>query len=182
MIQRWRIDKHSLGRFLLMVRRGYRDPPYHNWSHAYSVAHFAFLLLSHMNLVQSGIISEVEAFALIIACLCHDLDHRGTNNNFQICSNSVLAALYSSEGSVMERHHFAQSMCILNTEGCNILENLSKEEYTQCLDMIRDMILATDLAHHLRMLPVVNAMVREGVSPNNPTHHYLTSCMIMTAS
>ena len=50
----------------------------------------------------------------------------------------------------MERHHFAQSMCILNTEGCNILENLTKEEYTQCLDMIRDMILATDLAHHLR--------------------------------
>ena len=29
------------------------------------VAHFAFLLLSHMNLVQSGIISEVEAFALV---------------------------------------------------------------------------------------------------------------------
>ena len=52
----------------------------------------------------------------------------------------------------MERHHFAQSMCILNTEGCNILENLTKEEYTQCLDMIRDMILATDLAHHLRLV------------------------------
>merc|ERR1719474_2668288 len=135
-----------------------------------------------MNLVQSGIISELEAFALLVACMCHDLDHRGTNNNFQISSNSVLAALYSSEGSVMERHHFAQSMCILNTEGCNILENLTKEEYTQCLDMIRDMILATDLAHHLRMLPDVNAMVSEGVSPNNPTHHYLTSCMIMTAS
>ena len=32
------------------------------------------------------------------------------------------------------------------------------------------------------MLPEVNAMVTEGVSPNNPTHHYLTSCMIMTAS
>ena len=34
-----------------------------------------------------------------------------------VCSvpPQVLAALYSSEGSVMERHHFAQSMCILNT-------------------------------------------------------------------
>ena len=50
----------------------------------------------------------------------------------------------------MERHHLAQSMCILNTEGCNILENLSKKEYTECLDTIRDIILATDLAHHLR--------------------------------
>ena len=36
--------------------------------------------------------------------------------SLKISSNSVLAALYSSEGSVMERHHFAQSMCILNTE------------------------------------------------------------------
>ena len=32
------------------------------------------------------------------------------------------------------------------------------------------------------MLPEMNGMVLEGVSPDNPTHHYLTSCMIMTAS
>lgn len=182
MINRWRIDKHSLGRFLLMVRRGYRDPPYHNWSHAFSVAHFAFLLLSHLELMSKGLVTELEAFALVIACLCHDLDHRGTNNTFQISSNSVLAALYSSEGSVMERHHFAQSMCILNTEGCNILDNLSKVEYTHCLDLIRDNILSTDLAHHLRMLPEMEKMVKEGVNREDSRHHYLTSCLLMTAS
>ena len=33
-----------LYRFVLMVRRGYRDPPYHNWAHAFAVAHFCFLL------------------------------------------------------------------------------------------------------------------------------------------
>jgi len=114
--------------------------------------------------------------------MCHDLDHRGTNNTFQISSNSVLAALYSSEGSVMERHHFAQAMCILNTEGCNILENLSKQEYTQCLDLIRDYILATDLAHHLRMLPEMERMVVAGASPSNPHDHHLTACLIMTAA
>ena len=43
-----------------------------------------------------------------------------------------------------------QAMCILNTEGCNILENLSEKEYTECLDLIRDNILATDMADHLR--------------------------------
>lgn len=182
MIQRWRIDRHSLGRFLLMVRRGYRDPPYHNWSHAFSVAQFAFLLLSNLGLLAKGIVSELEAFALVIACLCHDLDHRGTNNTFQISSNSVLAALYSSEGSVMERHHFAQSMCILNTEGCNILDNLSKADYTNCLDLIRDNILSTDLAHHLRMLPEMERMVTEGVRAEKSRHHYLTSCLLMTAS
>ena len=41
----------------------------------------------------------------------------------------------------MERHHFAQTMCILNTEGCNILESLDRTEYMQCLDLLRDIIL-----------------------------------------
>jgi cGMP-dependent 3',5'-cyclic phosphodiesterase len=53
----------------------------------------------------------------------------------------VLAALYSSEGSVMERHHFAQAMCILNTDGCNIFETLDETEYVKCLDLLRDIIL-----------------------------------------
>lgn len=29
-------------------------------------------------------LSDVETLALIVGCLCHDLDHRGTNNQFQI--------------------------------------------------------------------------------------------------
>ncbi|KAI4815711.1 hypothetical protein KUCAC02_005846 [Chaenocephalus aceratus] len=41
---------------------------------------------------------------------------------------SVLAALYSSEGSVMERHHFAQAIAILNTHGCNIFEKFNRKE------------------------------------------------------
>lgn len=45
---------------------------------------------------------ELESLALLVASLCHDVDHRGTTNSFQLASNSVLAALYSSEGSVME--------------------------------------------------------------------------------
>lgn len=60
--------------------------------------------------------SHLEALALLVSCLCHDIDHRGTTNSFQQQSNSVLASLYSSEGSVMERHHLSQTLCTLNTE------------------------------------------------------------------
>ena len=67
----------------------------------------------------------------------------------QVTSNSVLAALYSSEGSVMERHHFAQTMCILNTEGCNIFETLDKSDYIECLDLLRDIILGKKLKRNL---------------------------------
>ena len=42
-------------------------------------------------------------------------------------------------------------MCILNTEGCNIFENVSRRDYEKLLDLIRDIILSTDIAHHLRI-------------------------------
>jgi cGMP-dependent 3',5'-cyclic phosphodiesterase len=39
-------------RFVLMVRKGYRDPPYHNWMHAFSVFHFTYVLIKRLRLVQ----------------------------------------------------------------------------------------------------------------------------------
>ncbi|TRY73632.1 hypothetical protein TCAL_12958 [Tigriopus californicus] len=180
-INKFRISNDNLARFILMVRRGYRDPPYHNWMHAFSVAHFCFLLVQNLRLAEQKLISDLECLALFMACLCHDLDHRGTNNNFQVTSNSVLAALYSSEGSVMERHHFAQAMCILNTEGCNILESLNQKEYMQCLDLLRDIILATDLAQHLRIKNELKVMVSQGYNPHQERHHELLLSLLMTA-
>ncbi|CAL1538224.1 unnamed protein product, partial [Lymnaea stagnalis] len=147
-LSRWRIKIETLVRFLLMVKKGYRNPPYHNWMHAYAVTHFCYLLIKNLHL--HNYLDDIELLALFVSCLCHDIDHRGTTNSFQVQSQSVLAALYSSEGSVMERHHLAQSMCILNTEGSNLFENLSSKEYQTVLDLMRDIILATDLAHHLR--------------------------------
>lgn len=37
-------------RFCLMVKKGYRDPPYHNWMHAFSVSHFCYLLYKNLEL------------------------------------------------------------------------------------------------------------------------------------
>lgn len=59
-------------------------------------------------------LGELETLALIVACLCHDLDHRGTNNSFQIKTSSPLAQLYST--STLEHHHFDQSLMILNSQ------------------------------------------------------------------
>ena len=39
----------SVARFVLMIKKGYRDPPYHNWSHAFSVTHFCYLLLKNID-------------------------------------------------------------------------------------------------------------------------------------
>ncbi|XP_062615752.1 cGMP-dependent 3',5'-cyclic phosphodiesterase-like isoform X1 [Saccostrea cucullata] len=177
---RWRIRKDTLVRFVLMVKKGYRNPPYHNWTHAFAVAHFCYLCVKNLNLQHS--LDDIELLALFVSCLCHDLDHRGTNNQYQLASKSVLAALYSSEGSVMERHHFAQTMCIVNTEGCNIFENLSSKDYTSVLDLVRDIILATDLSHHLKIMNSLKEMAKVGYDNKNERHHSLLLCLLMTAS
>lgn len=31
---------------------------------------------------------DIELFALFVSCLCHDIDHRGTNNSYQVASVS----------------------------------------------------------------------------------------------
>ncbi|PKK16652.1 hypothetical protein A306_00000275, partial [Columba livia] len=169
----------SPARFCLMVKKGYRDPPYHNWMHAFSVSHFCYLLYKNLELVNY--LEDIEIFALFISCMCHDLDHRGTNNSFQVASKSVLAALYSSEGSVMERHHFAQAIAILNSQGCNIFDHFSRKDYQRMLDLMRDIILATDLAHHLRIFKDLQKMAEVGYDPKNKQHHNLLLCLLMTS-
>lgn len=44
-------------RFLLFVKKGYRDAPYHNWYHAFSVFHFSYLAIKNLRLVERGFIS-----------------------------------------------------------------------------------------------------------------------------
>lgn len=178
-INTYKIDMRTLARFCLMVKKGYRDPPYHNWMHAFSVSHFCYLL--YKNLGLANYLEDIEIFALFVSCMCHDLDHRGTNNSFQVASQSVLAALYSSEGSVMERHHFAQAIAILNTHGCNIFEKFSRKDYQRMLDLMRDIILATDLAHHLRIFKDLQRIADMGYDRNNRTHRSLLLCLLMTS-
>ncbi|KAK2585797.1 hypothetical protein KPH14_010402 [Odynerus spinipes] len=179
-INYFQIKMHTLARFILYVERSYRDAPYHNWVHAFSVAHFAYLLIKNLHLITEGYMTYLQAFVFLVSCLCHDIDHRGTNNSFQTTSETVLASLYSSESSVMERHHFAQTMCILNTEGCNIFANFNSQEYRNALDFLKKNILATDLASHFRNAERHKEMIRNGYNKDDSKHQKLLSGMLMT--
>ncbi|KAI6241620.1 Phosphodiesterase [Aphelenchoides fujianensis] len=186
----------TLARFLLMVQKGYREVPYHNWGHAFAVAHFCYLLL-RLPTVQKAL-DELERLSLLVACLCHDIDHRGTTNSFPtairklqsseqsliafVLQKTPLAQLYSSEGSVLERHHFAQTVTILGMDECNIFDELNRQEYQTVLDNMREIILATDLVAHLRKVDRINKMVDIGFDKNSTEHHYLFMCLLMTAS
>ena len=56
--------------------------------------------------------SRLDVLALLVAALCHDLDHPGLTNAFQINSMSPLALRYNDE-SVLEHHHASTLFHIL---------------------------------------------------------------------
>nr|CAD7447945.1 unnamed protein product [Timema bartmani] len=145
-IERFHIDYEVLCRWLLSVKKNYRNVTYHNWRHAFNVAQMMFSIITATQWWK--IFGEIECMALIIACLCHDLDHRGTNNSFQIKASSPLAQLYST--STMEHHHFDQCIMILNSQGNQILGNVSPDEYSRIIKVLEDAILSTDLAVYFR--------------------------------
>lgn len=149
-MRQFQIERCKLARFVLMVQKGYRDTPYHNWWHAFSVAQFAYALIYNLRLMERKILTPLQSLSFLIAALCHDLDHRGMSNSYQAHTSSPLARLYSSEGSLNERHHLSQAICILNDENSKILDSLTTEQFKECIDHLRELILDTDLANHFR--------------------------------
>ncbi|KAL8582930.1 hypothetical protein ACOMHN_006474 [Nucella lapillus] len=171
-----RYDLEDLMRFTLTVRRNYRNVPYHNWVHAFSVAHSMYTFLKTCR----HELTHLQCLALFVACLCHDLDHRGKTNSFMVKSASPLAAVYST--STMEHHHFNQTVTILQHEGHNIFKHLTSEEYKQVLSDIRHSILATDLVlfftNHARLKDI---LARTGFSWDLQEHRQLVMGVSMTA-
>lgn len=49
------------------------------------------------------------------------------------------------------------------------------------LDNMRDVILATDIAQHLRLRKGIEQIVHKGYSYDNKNNHYLLSCLLITA-
>ena len=65
--------------------------------------------------------------SLLIACFCHDLDHRGYTNAFLRETDAPLSALYSS--SLLENHHFTQTLALLQIPGLNIFSHLTEQQH-----------------------------------------------------
>ncbi|CAI2348511.1 unnamed protein product [Caenorhabditis sp. 36 PRJEB53466] len=178
----YKLNKRKLSYLVLRVSAGYRPVPYHNWSHAFAVTHFCWLTM-RTDAVRRAL-SDMERLSLLIACLCHDIDHRGTTNSFQMQSlqKTPLSVLYSTEGSVLERHHFAQTVKLLQQEECSILENLPGADFRIIVNTIREVILATDISAHLRKQERIRTMIDEGYNPMSLDHRYLLMSLVMTAS
>ncbi|KAK3779194.1 hypothetical protein RRG08_035188, partial [Elysia crispata] len=148
LLRKFKIEHETFCRWILTVRKNYRNVPYHNWRHAFNVCQVMFVIMQQCQC--QGYLTDNETLALAVACLCHDLDHRGTNNAYQQKSSSALSQLYGTKAT-LEHHHFNHAIMILNSGGTNLFGNLGSEDYIQVTKLLKHAILATDLSLHIQL-------------------------------
>ncbi|RHZ06680.1 hypothetical protein DYB26_010595, partial [Aphanomyces astaci] len=155
-IDTYEISPDKMQSFVASVAQHYRANSYHNFYHAFQVLHSAHIQLKvHMRKLLTGL----DIFALMIAALCHDVDHPGNNNDFEVkCVSSI--ALTHNDDAVLERHHCRVTFLILNTPSTNILEKVAPDAFRSIRRTIIRCIMATDMANHFTQCKVLENMSR----------------------
>ncbi len=142
------VDLSVLRLWVQKVRGLYRPNPFHNFNHAFSVAHVTWMVLNEVEMRNSC--SALEMIACLMAAFCHDVDHPGNTNVFEVQSESDLALMYSDD-AVLERHHIHVTFRMLREEGgaANILRELDRSHYQEVREIVVKGILATDMSKHV---------------------------------
>ncbi|KAM5244097.1 cone cGMP-specific 3',5'-cyclic phosphodiesterase subunit alpha' isoform 4-T4 [Hipposideros larvatus] len=198
-VEKFKVPVEVLTRWMYTVRKGYRSVTYHNWRHGFNVGQTMFTLLMTGRLKKYY--TDLEAFAMLAAAFCHDIDHRGTNNLYQMKSTSPLAKLHGS--SILERHHLEYSKTLLQDEkklnilcmviskpwipvgdlllralqSLNIFQNLNKRQFETVIHLFEVAIIATDLALYFKKRTMFQKIVDacENMETEEEAIRYITA-------
>lgn len=136
----------ELLRFINEVRAHYLDNPYHNYEHAFDVTQNVFAFLSSMQ--ASSYLSKTELLALLLAALCHDVEHDGVNNSYHVSTMSEFALRYN-DISVLENHHARVAYNMLFESDFQIFgESFTHDRKVKLRQLLISVILSTDMAEH----------------------------------
>ncbi|ELR47715.1 High affinity cGMP-specific 3',5'-cyclic phosphodiesterase 9A, partial [Bos mutus] len=149
LVRDFSINPITLKRWLLCVQDNYRNNPFHNFRHCFCVAQMMYSMIWCCRLQEK--FSQMDILVLMTAAICHDLDHPGYNNTYQINARTELAVRYN-DISPLENHHCAVAFQILNQPECNIFSNVSPEGFKQIRQGMITLILATDMARHAEIM------------------------------
>ncbi|KAI3633598.1 hypothetical protein MIR68_008545 [Amoeboaphelidium protococcarum] len=173
-------QEDAMWQFLYAVRDQYNDNPFHNFTHGFTVLQMMYCLITGCYLTD-GKIHTIDILALCIAALCHDLDHPGLSNAFQVAAQTDLALRYN-DSSVLENHHCATTFRILTDPCTNIIQNLSYQEYIQLRVGIINCIMATDVSKQRNYIERVNGYMDGTFSWSNQEHKLAAMAILMKAS
>uniref|UniRef100_A0A3Q3EAM4 Phosphodiesterase n=1 Tax=Labrus bergylta TaxID=56723 RepID=A0A3Q3EAM4_9LABR len=146
-IATFNIEPEVLQQFLFEVYRRYNNIPFHNFKHCFCVTQMMYGLIWLTDLRSE--MDSIDLLIMLTSAVCHDLDHTGYNNAYQINARTELALRYN-DISPLENHHCAVAFEIL--EKSNIFRNVSMDQYKRIREGIIKCILATDMTRHNEIL------------------------------
>ncbi|XP_075975259.1 cAMP and cAMP-inhibited cGMP 3',5'-cyclic phosphodiesterase 10A-like [Anticarsia gemmatalis] len=168
-------EREALGDFILTVLRCYRNKAYHNAEHAFCFTHTLFLILIN----NMDYFDFIETVALMLAGLCHDIDHPGYNNNFLALCKHPLSKMYKN--SMLEYHHFFVTKKII--EDKNILSKLPVRDNERIMEEIKYNILCTDLAVYFQIRAQLTPLLADHQFDwNDNAHRKMLKGILMTTS
>ncbi|KAM9035592.1 high affinity cGMP-specific 3',5'-cyclic phosphodiesterase 9A isoform 2-T2 [Sarcophilus harrisii] len=149
LVKDFNINPITLKKWLLCIHDNYRNNPFHNFRHCFCVTQMMYCMISLCFLQEK--FSQMDILVLMTAAICHDLDHPGYNNTYQINARTELAIRYN-DISPLENHHCAVAFQIISQPECNIFSNVTPEDFKKIRQGIITLILATDMARHAEIL------------------------------
>lgn len=149
LVEQFKIPQVAFFQLMETLKSSYLANPYHNFQHAFDVCQTCYMFCKTCNV--KPYMTQMDIFGMLVAALCHDIDHPGLNNTFQINSKSPLAVLYN-DLSVLENHHCARAFYLLNDPKNNILSGLTPAECKEFRRTVVSAILATDMTTHFELL------------------------------
>jgi len=153
---KFHIEMPTLMEWLMTVYKNYNDVPFHNFKHGFMVCQMMYGLIWLTDLQNK--LDDVDILILMVSAICHDLDHPGYNNAYQINARTELALRYN-DMSPLENHHCARTFIILENKSCNILANLEPHVYKRVREGTIRCIMATDMARHNDILKAFEAII-----------------------
>ena len=124
---------------------------YHNDLHAGDVMQTVYTIFIKGKLEVKMKLSELDIFSILIAALCHDYKHPGTNNAYNINARTKYAMRYN-DLHVLENYHISQTFKVLSNNKFNIFKNFSPEEYRISRRRMIDAVISTDMAKHTKVI------------------------------
>ncbi|XP_071805040.1 high affinity cGMP-specific 3',5'-cyclic phosphodiesterase 9A-like isoform X2 [Asterias amurensis] len=155
---KYNIEMPILQNFLFEVFRHYNHVPFHNFKHCFCVSQMMYGMTWLADLCS--LMGDIEVLIMITSAICHDLDHPGYNNAYQVNARTELALRYN-DISPLENHHCSVAFQILEKPHCNIFKNIGHERFKKVREGMIRCILATDMAKHSEILNKFKSVVPE---------------------
>lgn len=159
LLEKFKITNERFFRFIFVISSTYNQVPYHNWTHACDVSQYVTYEIVTAGLDK--VFTSFELFGLLTAAICHDANHEGLNNIYNVKAETPFGILFKDQ-SVMEMHHITVAIPIITRDDINLFHSLDSDETKKMWNLFVKLILATDMAKHFALVKQCQALNDEG--------------------